>query len=75
MPVEATDHPTDSTPESIAYRLLVLVADLENKTMHGNPSKERTIADRQWILDAYAECLVAVKTPHDRKAAGTPPAS
>jgi len=68
MTVEVVEHPTDSTPESIAYRLLVLVSDLENKTLHGNPSKDRTIADRQWILDTYAECLAAVKTPHDRKA-------
>jgi len=68
MTVEATDHPTDSTPESVAYRLLVLVADLENKTLHGNPSKDRTNADRKWILDTYAECLAAIKTPHDRKA-------
>jgi hypothetical protein len=68
MTVEATDHPTDSTPESVAYRLLVLVADLENKTLHGSPSKDRTIADRKWILDTFAECLAAIKTPQDRKA-------
>lgn len=67
MSVEATDHPTDSTPESIAYRLLVLIADLESKTLHGNPSKERTNADRQWILDTYADCLRAVRTPETRK--------
>jgi hypothetical protein len=65
--VEATDHPTDSTPESVAYRLMVLVADLENKTLHGNPSRERTIADRQWILQTYADCLLAVKSPETRK--------
>ena len=67
MNVEATDHPTDSTPESIAYRLMVLVADLENRTLHGNPSKERTVADRQWILDTFADCLRAVKVPESRK--------
>ena len=66
MNVEATDHPTDSTPESIAYRLLIMVADLENKTLHGNPAKERTNADRQWILDTYADCLRAVKLAESR---------
>jgi hypothetical protein len=68
MTIESIDHPTDSSPESTAYRLLIMVADLENKTLHGNPAKERTNADRKWILDTYAECLQAVKTPHDRKA-------
>jgi hypothetical protein len=68
MSEQSTEHPGDESPESIAYRLLVLIADLESKTLHGNPAKERTNADRHWILDTYAECLRAVKTPHDRKA-------
>ena len=59
--------PTDESPESVAYRLLVLIADLENKTLHGNPAKDRTNADRQWILDTYAECLKAIRTPETRK--------
>ena len=63
-----TDHAADESPENVAYRLLLMVADLESKTLHGNPSKDRTIADRKWILDTYAECLRAVKTPAERKA-------
>jgi hypothetical protein len=61
------NHGADESPESVAYRLLQLIADLENKTLHGNPSKDRTNADRQWILDTYAECLRAIKTPENRK--------
>ena len=62
------DRAANESPESVAYRLLTLIADLESKTLHGNPAKERTNADRQWILDTYAECLRAIKTPHERKA-------
>ena len=46
---------------------MLLVADLESKTLHGNPSKDRTIADRQWVLDTYAECLRAVTIPGTRR--------
>ncbi|HVZ02293.1 MAG TPA: hypothetical protein VHA35_22495 [Dongiaceae bacterium] len=68
MSEQSTDHAGNETPESVAYRLLMLVADLESRTMHGNPAKDRTNADRKWILDTYAECLQAVKAPHERKA-------
>jgi len=67
MSEQANEHPTDESPESVAYRLMLLVADLESRTLHGNPAKDRTNADRQWILDTYAECLRAVKTPETRK--------
>ncbi|MDQ7251331.1 hypothetical protein [Dongia sedimenti] len=67
MSEQVTDHAADESPENVAYRLLVLIADLENKTLHGNPSKDRTNADRQWILDTYAECLRAIRAPEDRK--------
>ena len=67
MSEQSTDHASNESPESVAYRLLTLIADLESKTLHGNPAKERSNADRQWILDTYAECLRAIKTPHDRK--------
>ena len=66
MPDQVNEHPAENSPEYVAYRLLLHVADLENKTLHGSPSKDRTIADRKWMLDTYAECLRAVKTPHDR---------
>lgn len=67
MSEQITEHPTDESPENVAYRLLVLIADLESKTLHGNPAKDRTNADRQWILDTYAECLRAIRSPESRK--------
>ncbi|HVO04435.1 MAG TPA: hypothetical protein VMT54_19720 [Candidatus Cybelea sp.] len=67
MSEQATEHAGDESPEGIAFRLLVLIADLESKTLHGNPAKDRTNADRKWILDTYAEILHAVKSPHERK--------
>jgi hypothetical protein len=67
MSESAPEHPTDESPESVAYRLMLLVADLENRTLHGNPAKDRVNADRQWILDTFAECLRAVKTPEQRQ--------
>ncbi|GAB2179399.1 hypothetical protein [Dongia sp. agr-C8] len=67
MSENGTEHPTDESPESVAYRLMLLVADLENRTLHGNPAKDRVNADRQWILDTYAECLKAIRTPEQRK--------
>jgi hypothetical protein len=67
MSENAPEHPTDESPESVAYRLMLLVADLENRTLHGNPAKDRVNADRQWILDTYAECLRAIRTPEQRK--------
>ena len=68
MSEPSSDHrAADESPESIAYRLMQLVADLENKTLHGNPAKERTNADRKWILDTYAECLRAIRAPQERK--------
>jgi hypothetical protein len=68
MSEQPVEHAGDETAESVAFRLMLLVADLESRTLHGNPAKDRVNADRKWILDTYAECLQAVKTPHERKA-------
>ena len=61
-----TEHGED-TPEHMAYRLFLHVAELETKHLHGDPSRDRTIADRKWVLDTYAECLRAVRSPAARK--------
>ena len=52
------------SPEEIAYKLLFLVAWGEDKDLEGWGK-----ADRKWILDAYAECLLAVQNPASRMAA------
>lgn len=53
-------HIGENSPEEVAYRLMDNIADVEQKVLHGNPGSGATSADRQWILDTYAECLRAV---------------
>jgi hypothetical protein len=50
------------SPEEIAYKLLYLVSWGENIDLEGWAK-----ADRKWILDTYAECLLTVKNPGARK--------
>jgi hypothetical protein len=54
--------------EEVAYKLMYVVAWAENKDLDGWGK-----ADRKWILDTYAECLLAVKNPGARPL--TPPAA
>ena len=60
MAEQAVLHIGENSPEEVAYRLMSDVADVEQKALHSNPSTDHTSADRQWILDTYAECLRAV---------------
>jgi len=56
--------------EEIAFKLLYAVAWGENIDLDAWAK-----ADRKWILDTYAECLLAVKDPEGRMAvAGRPKA-
>lgn len=52
--------------EEIAFKLLYAVAWGENIDLEGWAK-----ADRKWILDTYAECLLAVKEPEARMAAAS----
>lgn len=54
------------SPELIAFALLRYLAQLEQR----NDDME---FDRAWMLDAYAECLEAVKGNRTRGPAPTPP--
>jgi hypothetical protein len=48
------------SPEGVAFDLLRIIATAENKSFqHGSNDSE--VADREWILDTYAECLRAAK--------------
>ena len=49
-------HIGENSPEQVAYKLLVDIARAE-----GNYAQMRFTADRQYILDTYAEALHAVK--------------
>jgi hypothetical protein len=50
--------------EEIAFRLMLEVAYVESKNTRGVQGS--TVPDRKWLLDTYAECLLAVKMPARR---------
>jgi hypothetical protein len=45
------------SPEVVAFALLRYLAQLEQP----RASEAGTVFDREWLLDAYADCLEAVK--------------
>jgi hypothetical protein len=53
------------SPEQVAYKLLETIADVERKLLRFAIERDRspgwTIADKEWILGTYADCLRAVK--------------
>lgn len=53
------------SPEAVALRLLELVAKTEKKTFVADMSNQVN-TDRKWILDTYAECMLAVRNPGGR---------
>lgn len=55
-------HIGENSPEHVAYRLFHHIAQVEGKIL----SQGNSAPDRKWILDTYAECLRAVKTPTSR---------
>jgi hypothetical protein len=55
-------HIGENSPEQVAYKLLIHVAAAEGHTLLDGPSaKGASTPGRGWILDAYAECLKAVR--------------
>jgi len=67
-------HLGENSPELIAFKLLTIIAANEKKTFNGTVGAPPT-ADRQWLLDAYAECLLAVTQPSARIAKEAPGAA
>ena len=66
----ATTRPVDlsgDSPEIIAFALLRYLAQIEQQLTGSN----RPVFDRTWMLDAYAECLEAVRG--ERKPKGARP--
>ena len=59
-------HIGENSPEQVAFKLMELIARVERKSFFPEPSRGDTAADRQWILDTYAECRLAVSRPQDR---------
>lgn len=57
----------DNCPEGVAYQLLQDIASVERKSLHGGDLEIYwTRAGRKWILDTYAECILAVRMPTKR---------
>jgi hypothetical protein len=53
-------HIGENSPDQVAYKLLLLIGNVENKKLL-SPATE---ADREWILRTYAACIGVVKQPH-----------
>jgi hypothetical protein len=54
-------HIGENSPEEIAYKLLQHIASQERKTLIVSSE-----AERKWLLDTYAECLMTVRNPSGR---------
>jgi hypothetical protein len=52
------------TPEHIAYVLLMAIANIEGKAFV--KGAKGTVPDRKWVLDTFAECMLATKSPEKR---------
>lgn len=59
---DSTVHIGENSPEQVAYKLLDLVMSAEKRTHQPHMANRdgNTLADRKYILDTYAECLLAV---------------
>ena len=53
----------ENSPEQIAYKLLVTIADNEKKSLKTTNTGGAATADRKWLLETYAECLSTVRNP------------
>jgi hypothetical protein len=70
MAAAPTIHLGENSPEHIAYLLLRAIASNEGKELASSPVSGAASADKKWILDTYAECLVAVRKPESRLKSG-----
>ena len=51
-------HIGENSPEEVALKLTQIIASVEKRSLAGHVANT---ADRKWLLDTYAECLLAVK--------------
>ena len=56
----AVVHIGENSAEHVAYKLMSVIAASEKKRIAGLTAGD-DLADRQYILDLYAECLTAAK--------------
>ena len=62
----AVVHIGENSAEEVAYKLLKTIASNEGKHLTGSMSTAAG-AERKWLLDTYAECLLAVRNPLGRQ--------
>jgi hypothetical protein len=60
--------PTDTSIEVVAYRLLLHVMEAEGRPLVGSNATDGKVS-RNVILDAYADCLDAVRGMRQKRAA------
>ncbi len=67
MPDTTVVHIGENSPQEVAYKLMDKIMTAEQKTLSsGDLHPGWSHADRKWILDTYAECLLTVFKPSDR---------
>lgn len=55
-------HFGEGSPEMIAYKLMLDVMKVENRTISSSATAgPHTPADRHYLLNTYSECLLAVR--------------
>lgn len=54
-------HVEDNSVEQVAFKLLVAVAAAERKFLQGTKATSGELPTRDWILDAYNDCLKAAR--------------
>jgi hypothetical protein len=67
---EIKENPSHQSREEVAFKLLYLIAWGENLDLEAWGK-----ADRDWILNTYAECLRTVQNPELRPAVPKPSAA
>jgi hypothetical protein len=58
---------TGNTPEQVALSLFHIIAQIERKALNPAPPPQGwTVADREWVLDTYGECIRTIWEPQTR---------
>jgi hypothetical protein len=60
-------HQGENSSEYVVYKLLETIASQEGKVLHRATSSAKATAEKKWLLDTYAECLLAVRVPQSRR--------
>lgn len=60
------------TKEAVALELLKLIKKAENKTFSPDANGDYSLADREWILTTYGECISTIHNRWYSKEEGEP---